>query len=179
MIRAEISKGVVMTQDDVQNMISKLQTLEIRPGKLAIPDLSERSIRVNPEPGQEPLHHTNIIVSTDYPYGRHRCMRAIWLDVHRSEGSVRFVAVTSAFGGRWNKPHAGTYVDGDGYFYYNEAGHVHWGVFSLARCHQGLGKWDFSPLDSALHLHSASLGKDVCDRLLRNREKIELRLEAK
>ncbi len=71
----------------------------------------------------------NALIQDDYPYGRLRCKRHIWLEYVPGKG-YRFVAVTQnpkTF--VWNKPHKSTYsqlgilikiLTGD------EAGHIRW-----------------------------------------------------
>lgn len=48
-------------------------------------------------------------VQPDYPYGRHRCQRRVWIETKPKQGQ-RFVAQTQDPKRlRWNAPHASTY----------------------------------------------------------------------
>jgi len=62
----------------------------------------------------------------DYPYGRLRCQRKVWLESDPKKG-VRFVAQTNnPKNGRWNKPHKSTYSDVAGCLYLDTENHVQW-----------------------------------------------------
>lgn len=62
----------------------------------------------------------------DYPYGRLRCQRKVWLEFDPKRG-VRFVAQTNnPKNGRWNKPHKSTYADVAAGLYLDVDNHVQW-----------------------------------------------------
>ncbi len=62
----------------------------------------------------------------DYPYGRLRCQRKVWLESDPKRG-VRFVAQTNnPKNGRWNKPHKSTYTDVAAALYLDDDNHVQW-----------------------------------------------------
>lgn len=62
----------------------------------------------------------------DYPYGRLRCKRRVWLESDPKRG-FRFVAQTqNPKNGRWNTPHKSTYIDVAACLYLDEKGHVEW-----------------------------------------------------
>lgn len=62
----------------------------------------------------------------DYPYGRLRCKRRVWLESDAKRG-FRFVAQTeNPKNGRWNAPHKSTYTEVAACLYLDEQGHVQW-----------------------------------------------------
>lgn len=62
----------------------------------------------------------------DYPYGRLRCKRRVWLESDAKRG-FRFVAQTqNPKNGRWNAPHKSTYSEIAACLYLDENGHVQW-----------------------------------------------------
>lgn len=72
----------------------------------------------------------------DYPYGRLRCKRKVWLE-HNAKHGYRFVAQTeNPKNGRWNAPHKSTYIDVAACMYVDtDTGHVEWtgiGVYTSA-----------------------------------------------
>lgn len=69
----------------------------------------------------------------DYPYGRLRCKRRVWLESDPKRG-FRFVAQTqNPKNGRWNAPHKSTYVEVAACLYLDENRHVQWtGVSALS-----------------------------------------------
>lgn len=67
----------------------------------------------------------------DYPYGRLRCQRKVWLESDPKRG-VRFVAQTNnPKNGRWNKPHKSTYADIAGCLYLDAEKHVQWAAIGF------------------------------------------------
>lgn len=62
----------------------------------------------------------------DYPYGRLRCKRKVWLESDPKHG-FRFVAQTqNPKNGRWNKPHKSTYREIAACLYLDDENHVQW-----------------------------------------------------
>jgi hypothetical protein len=62
----------------------------------------------------------------DYPYGRLRCRRRVWLENNPKHG-FRFVSQTEHPTRKvWNKPHASTYVNIAACLYLDEQGYVCW-----------------------------------------------------
>lgn len=68
----------------------------------------------------------------DYPYGRLRCKRRVWLESDPKRG-FRFVSQTeNPKNGRWNAPHKSTYTEIAASLYLDENNHVQWtGVSAL------------------------------------------------
>lgn len=65
-------------------------------------------------------------VIDDYPYGRLRTQKRVWLEKKGKKG-FRFVGQTqNPKTGRWNKPKASTYSSFAGAMYLDEKNHVHW-----------------------------------------------------
>jgi hypothetical protein len=62
----------------------------------------------------------------DYPYGRLRCKRRVWLESDAKRG-FRFVAQTeNPKNGRWNAPHKSTYGEIAACLYLDNENHVQW-----------------------------------------------------
>ncbi len=72
--------------------------------------------------------HTSLetaYVIADYPYGRLRCQRRVWIESSPRLG-FRFVAQTeNPRNGRWNAPKKSTYTDIAACLYLDENNHVH------------------------------------------------------
>ena len=62
----------------------------------------------------------------DYPYGRLRCQKRVWLESSPKLG-FRLVSQTqNPKNGRWNNPHKSTYIEIAAAMYLDENNHVQW-----------------------------------------------------
>lgn len=72
----------------------------------------------------------------DYPYGRLRCRRRVWLESNPKHG-FRLVSQTEHPTRKvWNKPHTSTYIDIAAGMYLDDNGHVTWtgiGIYTDAQ----------------------------------------------
>lgn len=60
----------------------------------------------------------------DYPYGRLRCQRRVWVETKPRMGQRMVTQTQNPKNGRWNKPNAGTYSSVIVIFLNSENGHV-------------------------------------------------------
>lgn len=115
---AEKAPNSPMGKTSILHYVSELETI--------IPDLKQRPGFIDPKPG-EVIPSDAVILVTSYPFGKHRCLRALWIEDNGKKGQ-RDVYATSAFLGKrtsWNKPKASTYFVGRvGFFTFNEYNHV-------------------------------------------------------
>lgn len=115
-----------MTRAEMYTMLEALASVQVgKAGKLALPDFNSRPVFIDPKPG-ESIPSDAIVVATSYPYGRKRCLRAMWLQYSENDEGSRIVSITSGFGMRWNKPNTtGTYHKySASYFVYDDDEHV-------------------------------------------------------
>jgi hypothetical protein len=181
-IDAEFRKNEKFTVSQAVELLDKLRNIKLTATKPAFKveaainadlEFDNRPIFFDPAPDAK-LPNTAIIVSTSYPFGWHRCLRVMWLDFSKG-GQVRLVAVTSGFGGFWNKPKTSTNASGFGYWREFE-GHIHWDAFDPARKCYDKGIETF---DAFIDAYGATLRQSEQDNMPRLREHVAKYLEAK
>lgn len=62
----------------------------------------------------------------DYPYGRLRCKRRVWLESDPKRGFRLVTQTQNPKNGRWNAPHKSTYTEVAACLYLDDKEHVQW-----------------------------------------------------
>lgn len=151
-VDAEFQLRQKMSWAQVNQMVDSLRRLTFGTKRTTLlPDFDLRPIVFDPQPNDK-IPNNAIVVSTSYPYGRHRCLRACWLEQDK-KGDYGFTYVTSGFGGVWNAPKRGTKTQGIGHFCSSETNgvaHISPNVFDISwKCYDK-GRYHFEPLDNFL-----------------------------
>ena len=177
-VRAEFKLGQPMSWETVNTMVDSLRKLTFGTKKATLlPDFDTRPIFFDPK-ADDKLPNNAVIVSTDYPYGRHRCLRASWLEKDK-KGDYGFTYVTSSFNGLWNTPKRGTKSRGVGYFCEGETSgirHITHNVFDIVwKCHGNDGRFHFEPLDKFMEDYGMTLSTDDLKKIEVYRAQMEER----
>ncbi|HNC58657.1 MAG TPA: hypothetical protein PLP33_24740 [Leptospiraceae bacterium] len=162
LVDAEFLLSQKMSWAQVNQMVEDLRRLTFGTKRtILLPDFDSRPIVFDPQPNDK-IPNNAIIVSTSYPYGRHRCLRACWLERDK-KGDYGFTYVTSSFGGIWNTPKRGTKTRGIGYFCEGETNgvaHISHNVFDISwKCYDN-GRYHFEPLENFLGSYGNVISED-------------------
>ena len=158
---AEIRKGEKFTVFEAMRVVDNLRNIMATKTARCLPDFDQRPIFFDP-PTSMKLPNNAIIIATSYPFGGHRCLRAMWLE--KTTTGARCVIITSAFGGTWNKPKRGTALDGFATFMVDADNHWTWACFNVPhKCYvyeNGTYSYKVQPFDDFLAVHDSELTGD-------------------
>jgi len=179
--RMDERKFIPMTWTQVMYMVDDLRKLTFGAKRTTlIPDFDSRPIFFDPKPDDK-LPNNSIIVSTSHPYGKHRCLRAFWLEKDK-KGDCGLSHVTSAFHGAWNAPKRATKTLGIGYFCEAETNgfkHIGHNVKNIVHdCYGNDRRFNLQPLNDFVAEYGMTLSPSDLEKIEGYKQEMERRNKA-